>query len=186
MAVKKKQPKKKPIKDIVEQSTLKQEIFCQEWVDTIGNGTLASLKAFDIKDKDLLEVELPPRPKDKKQILKWEKENEITIKRRKQVYSTASNMASEYLRKPYIIKRIDEILEERGFNDEAVKRQHFKLLTGSKDEVSIRAVDSYYRLKGKFIDKSEITGLNGGAIEVKYKELTDEELKEQYAKRIKA
>lgn len=58
-------------------------------------------------------------------------------------------------------------MEERGFNDDAVKREHFKLLTQAKDEVRMRAVDSYYKLKGKITDKidhttsgEKITGFN--------------------------
>jgi hypothetical protein len=123
--------------------TLKQEIFCQTWVDTTGNGTHAALSAFDIENKELLDIS-PDKRTDEEKIL-------CDI-----AYKIASSMGTEYLRKPSIIKRIDEILESRGFNDDAVKREHFKLLAGAKDEVRMRAIDSYYKLKGKIVDKSEI------------------------------
>lgn len=181
MAGKKK--KKVIIKEKPEEATLKQEIFCQEWIDSIGNGTMAAIKAFNITDKEIIEKDPPLRPVDKKQIKKWNAEVEELQKKKRKVFSTASSMAYEYLRKPEIIKRIDEILEDRGFNDEAVKREHFKLIAGSKDEVRIRAIDSYYRLKGKFIDKTEHSGPGGGPIEVKYKELSDEELLKLYEQR---
>ena len=80
-------------------------------------------------------------------------------KRKKRAMNTAAVMATEYLRKPNIAKRIDEILEERAFNDNAVKREHFKLVANSKDEVKIRAIDSYYKLKGKFVEKIDHTTL---------------------------
>ena len=176
----------KTLKEKPEDATLKQEIFCQEWVDTIGNGTVAAIKAFDIKDKELIDQELPAKPKERKEIKKWKAEVEDIKKRKRRMFSTAAAMASEYLRKPNIIKRIDDILEERGFNDDAVKREHFKLISGSKDEVRVRAIDSYYRLKGKYIDRTEHSGLNGGPIQVKYEKLSDEELLKLYEQRHKA
>lgn len=103
--------------------TMKQEIFCQEWVDSLGNGTKAALKAFDIKDN-----------------------NE----------ETASSMAYEYLRKPEINKRIDEILDERGFNDETVKKEHFKMVKQDSDYgVKMRAISDFYKLKGKYLSPDE-------------------------------
>jgi len=125
-------------------ATTKQEIFCQEWLDNVGNGTLAALVAFDIEGKELLGIEQKDRTKE---------QIEITDR----AYKTASVMATEYLRKPSIIKRIDEILEERGFNDDAVKREHFRLIRTGDESVKMRAIDSYYKLKGKFIERTDIT-----------------------------
>jgi hypothetical protein len=65
-------------------------------------------------------------------------------------------MATEYLRKPLIIKRIDEILDERGFTDETVKREHFNLIKNGDEAVKMRAIDSYYKLKGKNEEKAGI------------------------------
>jgi len=153
-----KKPKAKTVKSVIESVTLKQEIFCQEWVDSIGNGTIAALKAFDIKDKDLFDKELPEKPKSRGEIIKWNRTLEDIKRRKKIAMNTAANVAKEYLRKPYVAKRIDEILEERAFNDNAVKREHFKLIADSKDEVKIRAIDTYYKLKGKFIDNINLSG----------------------------
>lgn len=150
-----------------EDVTLKQEIFCQSWVDTVGNGTQSALIAFDIDGKELLEQEEPVEPSDKELKLAWQEELKQLRLKKKRVLGVAGSMATEYLRKPDVIKRIDVILEERGFNDDAVKREHFKLLTQAKDEVRMRAVDSYYKLKGKITDKidhttsgEKITGFN--------------------------
>lgn len=150
-----------------EEVTLKQEIFCQSWVDTVGNGTRSALIAFDIENKEVIDEDDQPKPLDKSLIKKWEEEIKLLKKEKKRIFNVAGAMATECLRKPNIIKRIDEILEERGFNDDAVKREHFKLLSNSKDEVKIRAIDSYYKLKGKITDKvdhttngDKITGFN--------------------------
>jgi phage terminase small subunit len=124
--------------------TMKQELFCQAWVDSVGNGTQSAFIAFDIVGKELLEL-------DKKDLTE---EQKVIIDKG---YKTASTMACEYLRKPSVIKRIDEIIEERGFNDEAVKREHFKLLKEGDETVRMRAIESYYKLKGKITDRQDIT-----------------------------
>ena len=140
-----------------EDVTLKQEIFCQNWVDTVGNGTRSALVAFDIEGKECLDEEEPSKPLNKDLVKEWEiKLKELRLKKNR-VISVAAAMSTECLRKPNVIKRIDAILEERGFNDDAVKREHFKLITNSKDEVRMRAIDSYYKLKGKITEKVDHT-----------------------------
>src|SRR5574343_424934 len=98
--------KKKAIKISKIDNTLKQEIFCQEWVDSVGNNTMAALKAFDITDKDLIGQELPKKPdtKDAEEIKIWEEECASLKKREKNAYRTASVIGQEYLRKPNIVK----------------------------------------------------------------------------------
>lgn len=124
------------------------ELFCQHWVDSIGNATYAALKSFDIEGKEIVDQE-PPQDKDA-----------YTEFRKKinKIESTASSIGSEYLRKPEIIKRIDEILETRGFNDDAVKREHYRLIRGADDSVRMRAISEYYKLKGRYEpEKKEVT-----------------------------
>ena len=127
-----------------EDVTLKQEIFCQSWVDTVGNGTRSALIAFDIENKELLDIPEKERT-DEQRILA------------NSAYKTASVMSNEYLRKPSVIKRIDDILEERGFVDSIVKQEHFKLIKGADENTKMRAIDSYYKLKGKITDKIDHT-----------------------------
>ena len=124
--------------------TMKQEIFCQEWVDQVGNGTQSALIAFDIEDKDVLNIPESDRTPEQEELAK-------------RVYNTAASIAREYLRKPQVNKRIDTILDERGFNNEEVKKEHFKILKYGKDEVKMRAISDYYKLKGKYEDKDGVT-----------------------------
>lgn len=155
--------------------TSKQEIFCQEWVDTIGNATQAALLAFDIEGKEILDQE-PPEPidKDKPTITEVKAIRDYWDKVRL-VKRVAASVGSEYLRKPNIRQRIDKILDDREFNDEGIKREHFRLIKGAKSEVAIRGVDMYYKLKGKYApDKKEVSGIGGKPIE--YKDINTEKL----------
>lgn len=125
--------------------TMKQEVFCQEYIDSVGNGTRAAIKAFDIKNKEVVDV----REKDR---------TDAQVRKYELVINTAATMANEYLRKPNIIKRIDDILEERGFTDETVKREHYKLIRYSEPSIRMKAIESYYKLKGKnAAEKVEVT-----------------------------
>lgn len=124
--------------------TLKQEIFCQSWVDTIGNGTQSALIAFDIANKELLDIEDKNRTEEQRLLANL-------------AYKTASVMSNDYLRKASVINRIDEILEERGFVDSIVKQEHFKLIKNADENTKMRAIDSYYKLKGKITDKIDHT-----------------------------
>src|ERR1035437_7046548 len=116
-----------------EKLTLKQEIFCQEWVDTVGNGTRAALKAFDIEGKEAYDLK------------------ETLFEEKARIESVAASMANEYLRKPNVSKRIDEILNERGFNEVSVKREHFKVIRQDDDlSVKQRGISDFYKLKGSY------------------------------------
>ena len=158
-AVKKVATKKEtPIEDKIKLS-FKQELFCQAWIDFKGNGTVAALLAFDIKGKEILEKD-PPKPKKKKGRIINKEEIEIYWDKKSKVKNTASVMSLEYLRKPHILKRIDQLLDERGFTDETVKREHWRLITGDliKDEVKRASIADYYKLKGRFADKLKLEG----------------------------
>jgi len=134
--------------------TTKQEIFCQEWVDEVGNGTYAALKAFDIEGKELLDIEEKDRTDEQKMLCS-------------RIHNTAAVMATEYLRNPKLRKRIDEILDERGFNDDIVKQEHFKIIKHGKDEVKMRAISDYYKLKGKYQPEEKIINILTPTIEDK-------------------
>ena len=144
----------------VKADTLKQEIYCQSWVDSIGNGTAAALMAFDITGKEILDKEKPARHiaitvgtgKKAKKVMVENPESVSYYKEVDRIEHVAGVMSVEYLRKPSIRKRIDEILEEREFNDEGVKREHFKLIRNANDHVKVRAIDMYYKLTQKYTD----------------------------------
>lgn len=66
----------------------------------------------------------------------------------------ASAIAYENLRKPNIIAYVDSLLEQYGFNDDNVEKQHLFLLNQFGDlKTKAKAIEMFYRLQGKFKDK---------------------------------
>ncbi len=74
-------------------------------------------------------------------------------------FMVAAAIAYENLRKPQIIAYIDSKLEEYGFNDENVKKQHLFTLQQFADLAQKnKAIDMFYKIKGKYApEKVEIT-----------------------------
>lgn len=67
----------------------------------------------------------------------------------------AKVMAYEELRKPHITSLIDTKLEEYGFNEESVERQHLFLLNQFADlKMKCKAIDMFYKLRGKYPKES--------------------------------
>lgn len=103
--------------------TIQQENFCQAYVELLGNGTKAAIAAFDIDDS----------------------------RGRKAQESTASSMANEYLRKPEILKRVRELLDLIGMNDETVDAEVNFCLRQSEDlGAKLRAADMYNKMAGRY------------------------------------
>ena len=119
--------------------------FCHEYILNNGNGTRAAAVAFNITNKEL--VPIPDTQLSKED-----------IKKKIGAYYTANSMAHKAFQNNLIREKIDELLENVYFNDQAVKRSHFRLIN-SRDESSVaRGVDMYYKLKGKnAADKIEVT-----------------------------
>lgn len=113
--------------------SLKQKLFCQAYVDTCGNGTEAVLRAgYNISNKN--------GHSDR---------------------NLAKSIASENLTKPYISAYIASLLEKVGFNDENVVAQHLFLINQHVDlGVKLRAIEMYYRLKGKYAKSNDDSGTN--------------------------
>ena len=64
---------------------------------------------------------------------------------------SASASVSRMLINISLIERINELLDENGFNDLQVKKQHSFLITQHADlGVKQRAVSDFYKLKGKY------------------------------------
>lgn len=120
----------------------KQELFCKLFAtdrEFFGNGTQAYIEAYD-----------PPR-------------------KSKNWYVAARNSASDLLTKPYILDRINELLEEGGLNDVHVDKQLAFLITQNADmKTKISAIKEYNKLKSRILEKSEVTH--------KFEEMTDEQL----------
>jgi len=69
----------------------------------------------------------------------------------------ASGIAYENLRKPHIYSYINSLLEERGYNDDNVAKQHAFLLQQHADlKTKAKAIEMYYKLRGKIKDPSLI------------------------------
>lgn len=108
----------------------RQEKFCQLYakdVDFFGNGVAAYLEVYDV-DKS--------KPN-------W--------------YKTACAAASRLLSNVKVCERINEIMEECGFNDIAVDKQHAFLIAQHEDKhVKLGAIKEYNKLKQRIIEKVEV------------------------------
>lgn len=91
----------------------------------------------------------------------------------------AAQIAYENLIKPDIFNYVNLLLEEYGFKDDNVEKQHLFLLNQMGDLKSKgRAVDMFYRLKGKYAaTKVKFIDENEG--------LTDEEIQDEINRRSK-
>jgi len=132
--------------DKITKLNLRQEKFCNLYVDWdkefFGNGVQTYLEVYY-----------------------------LTINRSKpNWYKTATQAASRLLTNVKVCNRINELLDESGYNDEFADKQHLFLMTQCSDlKVKMRAIEHYNNKKGR-IAKTEID------VNVK-KKLTDEEKK---------
>lgn len=112
----------------------KEKLFCEAYLELKGDGVEAIIEAgYDVYKKDKQGNELYPNRK------------------------LAAVMAYENLRKPNLIAYVDSKLEEYGFNDESVKRQHLFLLNQFADLTNKgKAVDMFYKLKGSYAPEKAI------------------------------
>ena len=103
---------------------IKQDRFCELYVDIdremFGNGFQSYVEAYD-----------PDTSKPN-----WAK--------------TVLACSSRLLTNAKVIARINGLLEKGGFTDENVSKQHLFLLNQHTDlKTKMKAIDSYYKLKGK-------------------------------------
>lgn len=119
-------------KETKEKLSLKQELFCKLYAtdrEFFGNGVQAYIEAYN-----------PSRKKPN-----W--------------YKTAKANASENLTKPNLCKRINELLETDGLNNEFVDKQLLAMITQHADfSAKIKAIQEYNKLKGRITDKLQIKG----------------------------
>lgn len=110
--------------------TLKQKLFCEAYVETLGNATEAVIKAgYDISNKD-----------------------------GSQNRNLARSMGTENLLKPAIFDHINELLDKSGLNKQNVGLQLNFLINQFSDlPVKARAIEIYYKTTGAFApEKYEI------------------------------
>lgn len=68
----------------------------------------------------------------------------------------AAAMAAEYLRKPNIYSYVNYLMEEYGYNDDNVEKQHLFLLNQASDLKSkAKAVEMFHKLRKKYGDDGE-------------------------------
>ena len=73
-------------------------------------------------------------------------------------YKTACAASSQLLRNIKVCKRINEILEEQGLNDEFIDKQLLFLITQHADFGNkLGAIKEYNKLKQRIVDKTDIT-----------------------------
>jgi hypothetical protein len=116
----------------------KQEQFCQLYTkgdrDFFGNGTQCYLEVYG-----------------------WYAEDDKDEKR-KISYQSAMANASRLLRNDKIIKRINELLETEGFNEENVDKQHLFLINQHADlKTKLGAIKEFNELKQRIQKKLDIT-----------------------------
>lgn len=133
--------------------SLRQEKFCQMYLDydkdLFGNGVQCYLEIYDI-DRS--------KPN-------W--------------YKTACVACSQLLSNVKVCDRIAELLENGGFNDENITKQHLFLVNQHADfSVKMRAISDYYKVKGKFAP-TEIKFVDDN------EDLNDDDLEKQIAARQK-
>jgi len=73
-------------------------------------------------------------------------------------YNTAKVNASQLLTKPNIIKRINELLETGGFNEENVDKQHLFLINQYADlKTKMQAIKEYNAVKNRVTKHIDVT-----------------------------
>jgi phage terminase small subunit len=110
--------------------TLKQKLFCEAYIETLGNATEAVIRAgYDVKSKN------------------------GHLNR-----TTAKSIASENLTKPYICDYIKSLLDKSGLNNQNVGIQLNFLINQLTDlSVKARAIEIYYKTTGAYApEKLEI------------------------------
>ena len=135
--------------------TAKQELFCQFYTknrELFGNGTLSYAEAYGYK-LDELNREKPILEKnDKGKAIKWG-DSEYTL-----AYDVCSASASRSLRTVRINDRITALFNEI-LTDENVDGVLSEIITDrrSKNADRVSAIREYNRVKGRIIEKKDIT-----------------------------
>lgn len=113
--------------------TAQQKKFCDIYLSLSGNGTQAAIEAgYNV----------------------YTSHGNIS-------YHLAAVIASENLIKPDISAYITKKLEEFGFSDENIKKQHLFLINQFADLKSKgKGIDMYYKLKGEYAAEKVEHGVN--------------------------
>lgn len=159
--------------------TLKQETFCRLYTqngELFGNATLAFAEAYgynleelsrepiyfeDEDDEDYDdEDDFPEEPR-----LKSRRPKKYASKYDR-AYNVCSASASKLLRNPKIDARVKELFYQM-LKDDVIDVELIKIALGArKNSDRVSAIREYNQLKGRIVRRKEISGPNGGPIEV--------------------
>lgn len=98
----------------------------------------------------------------------------------------ASAMASDKLRKPNIMAYVNSKLDEYGYNDDNVKKQHLFVINQMADlRAKNTALDMFYKLTGKYAPEKSVNvnvNLKADPATLALAEEFEAKLKEKYGK----
>ncbi len=156
--------KKAEIREIIETNlSPAEERFCQLYVSDIefyGNGTQSYIEAYNVE------------------IIKGTNKKNVPKGKKGMTIEAVRSAASYLLMQSYILNRIDELLEEGGFNDQQADKTLQFLMTQRSDlRVALGAAEAYNKLKARIQEKQHV--LHSFATE----EMSDAELMEQIKKK---
>lgn len=137
--------------------TYDQERFCRVYVSATefyGNGVQSYIEAYGVQVARGTRTKLEPG------------------KRKQMTYDSVRSEASRLLTNLNVLDRINELLEDGGFNDEFVDKQlKFLILQSADPRVKLGAVQEFNKLKQRIHEKT--TMVHAFA----YEDMPDEELK---------
>jgi hypothetical protein len=147
---------------IPEGLTRDEERFCRVYVSATefyGNGTQSYIEAYDVM------------------VVKGTREKLEKGKRKKMTIESIRVAASRLLTNDKILTRINELLEDGGFNDEFIDKQLKFLITQSAEpRVKLGAIQEFNKLKQRIHEKSTLVH------QFANEDMTDEELMERIKK----
>jgi hypothetical protein len=147
---------------IPEGLTRDEERFCRVYVSATefyGNGTQSYIEAYDVM------------------VVKGTREKIEKGKRKKMTYEAIRVAASKLLTNNNILTRINELLEDGGFNDEFIDKQLKFLITQSAEpRVKLGAIQEFNKLKQRIHEKSTLVH------QFANEDMTDAELMERIKK----
>lgn len=135
--------------------TLQQELFCQYYTsptEFYGNGVHSYLAAYGLDTANISH------------------------------YNTAKSAACGLLVKPHVLKRIDSLMEEKGFNDQNADKQLLFLMSQHSDFNSkLGAIREYNKIKGRITQKIDHT-LNNPVTGIRVIRVDPEDVREARAR----
>lgn len=119
-----------PSEPKVDKLTPQQELFCQYYAtdkEFFGNGVQSYIEAYGI------DISKPG------------------------AYNSARSSAYENLIRPYILKRIDELLDMGGLNNQFVDKQlQWVILQNADVSSKVAAIREYNKLKQRIVEKVDV------------------------------